>query len=177
MKTLVIFAHPDFEKSRVNKRWIKELEKYPDEFMVHKLYSFYPDEKIDVKKEQKLVEEHGNIILQFPLYWFSSPSLLKKWLDEVLTPGFAYGENGDNFKNRKIGIAVTIGNHEEAYTLNGMCNCTLENILLPFEATVKFIGGIYGGYNAIYGIEYDLSDIKIENSLEDYVKFCKTFCN
>ena len=28
MKTLVIVAHPDIEKSRINKRWIEELEKY-----------------------------------------------------------------------------------------------------------------------------------------------------
>ena len=28
MKTLVIVAHPDIEKSKINKRWIEELEKY-----------------------------------------------------------------------------------------------------------------------------------------------------
>lgn len=35
MKTLVIVAHPDIEKSRINKRWVEELEKYPDEITVH----------------------------------------------------------------------------------------------------------------------------------------------
>lgn len=37
MKTLVIVAHPDIEKSRINKRWIEELEKHSDEVTVHEL--------------------------------------------------------------------------------------------------------------------------------------------
>ncbi len=41
----------------------------------------YPDFIINVKREQELVENHDNIIFQFPLYWYSSPSLLKKWID------------------------------------------------------------------------------------------------
>lgn len=31
------------------------------------------------------------LILQFPLYWFSMPAILKGWIDRVFVPGFAYG--------------------------------------------------------------------------------------
>ncbi|MGT2357467.1 NAD(P)H-dependent oxidoreductase [Staphylococcus aureus] len=44
---------------------------------MHDLYREYPDFIINVKREQELVENHDNIIFQFPLYWYSSPSLLK----------------------------------------------------------------------------------------------------
>ena len=63
MKTLIIVSHPNISKSVINKRWIEELQKHPDKYTVHELAKKYPDEKIDVKKEQQLVEEHGNIYL------------------------------------------------------------------------------------------------------------------
>ncbi len=36
-KTLVIVTHPHIEQSVVNKRWVEELEKYPDQFTVHQI--------------------------------------------------------------------------------------------------------------------------------------------
>lgn len=79
-KTLVIVAHPHIDQSVINKRWVEELEKYPDQFTVHQIYQAYPDGVIDVAKEQALVEEHENLVFQFPVYWFNCPPLLKQWL-------------------------------------------------------------------------------------------------
>jgi len=55
MKTLVVVTHPNMDTSIVNKRWVEELRKYPKKYTVHELYKAYPDEKIDVEKEQKLI--------------------------------------------------------------------------------------------------------------------------
>lgn len=96
MKTLIVVTHPNIETSVVNKRWIEELRKYPDKYTVHELYKAYHDDKINVEKEQQLIEAHDKLILQFPVYWFSSPTLLKKWLDEVFTYGWAYGSKSVN---------------------------------------------------------------------------------
>ncbi len=104
------------EKSVINKRWVEEVSKHSDIYTVHKLYEVYPDEKIDVEKGKKLVEAHGDMVLQFPIQWFSFPSLLKKWLNEVLTYGWAFGTNGGNkLKNRKVALAVTAGIKESDY--------------------------------------------------------------
>ena len=81
MKTLVVIIHPDVKSSLINKRWIEELEKFPDKFLIHDLHSLYPDEKIDIEKEQRLIEAHDKIIFQFPFYWFNCPPFFKKWLD------------------------------------------------------------------------------------------------
>jgi putative NADPH-quinone reductase len=91
MKTLVIVIHPDIQNSYVNKRWIEELSKHPDRYTVHQLYQKYPDEKLDVSFEQNLIEQYDKIVFQFPYYWFNSPALFKKWMDEVMTHGWAYG--------------------------------------------------------------------------------------
>ncbi|MFP3600107.1 NAD(P)H-dependent oxidoreductase, partial [Chryseobacterium sp. SIMBA_029] len=80
MKTLVIVTHPDIEKSIINKRWIEELAKYPEKYTVHQLYKVYPDGKINVAREQELMESYDKIVFQFPFYWFSSPPMLKQWL-------------------------------------------------------------------------------------------------
>lgn len=30
--------------------------------------------------------------LQFPMYWFSVPAIMKGWIDRVLTKGYAFSE-------------------------------------------------------------------------------------
>jgi len=111
MKTLIIAAHPHIAQSVVNKCWLDKLAKHPDRFTVHRLYTAYPDSKIDIAREQALVEAHGGIVFQFPVYWFNCPPLLKQWFDDVLTYGWAYGSAGRAFAGRKTGIAVSLGAH------------------------------------------------------------------
>lgn len=103
MKTLIIVAHPNINESFINKRWIEELNKYPHKYYVHQLYEVYPDENININIEQQLIEKFDKIVFQFPFYWFSSPPLLKKWLDIVLTYGWAYGsKSGYKMKDKKL---------------------------------------------------------------------------
>lgn len=87
----------------------------------------------DVEKEQQLVESHGNLVLQFLIYWFNCPPLLKQWLDDVLAYGWAYGSNGgDKLKNRKAALAVSVGIQQEDYSEEGRYHYTLEHLLSPF---------------------------------------------
>ena len=82
MKTLVIVAHPSLETSVINKRWVVELKKYLEKYTVHELSDVYPDGNIDAEKDRKLVEAHGNLVFQFPIYWFNCPPLFKKDVKE-----------------------------------------------------------------------------------------------
>lgn len=89
---------------------MEELNKFPEKYTVHQLYESYPDEIIDFKKEQELIEAYDKIIFQFPFYWFSSTPLLKKWLDEVLLHGWAYGsKSGFKVSGKKIALAISTG--------------------------------------------------------------------
>lgn len=96
-KTLIIITHPDIDNSVINKRWLKELEKYPEKFNIHQLHKVYPEQKFDIAAEQKLIVEHNHIIFQFPYYWYYALSLLKNWLDEVVTHGWASGSSSGHF--------------------------------------------------------------------------------
>lgn len=153
MKTLVVVAHPDIERSVINKKWIDELKKYPEKYTIHELYQTYPEGTFDIEREQKLIESHGNLILQFPIQWFNSPSLLKKWLDDVFVYGWAYGANGGHLKGRKVALAVSAGIRQSDYSENGRYGHTLEQILVPFEITMFYCDADYRSIFAFYGEE------------------------
>ena len=168
MKTLVVIAHPSIETSIVNKRWIKELKQYPEKYTVHELYKAYPEGKIDVEKEQKLIETHGSLILQFPIYWFNCPPLLKRWLDDVLTYGWAYGSNGgDRLVNRKVALAVSAGAKQSDYSANGRYQHTLEQLLIPFETTLYYCNADYQSIYAFYGKEKAAGAVEEDDEFEE----------
>ena len=58
------------------------------------MYQLYPNFDIDVKTEQKILEVSDRIVLQFPIYWYQTPALMKQWFDVVFEYGWAYGSTG-----------------------------------------------------------------------------------
>ncbi|MDR6919446.1 NAD(P)H-dependent oxidoreductase [Chryseobacterium sp. 2987] len=175
MKTLVIVIHPDMEKSMINKRWIEELKKYPEKYTVHALYEEYADEKIDAAREQHLMEAYDKIVFQFPFYWFSSPPLLKKWLDEVLLYGWAYGsKSGYKLGGKKMSLAVSAGIDEEGYSASGKYKYTMNELFRPYELTFDYIKADYKEPFVYYGIENDPSEEWVEKSVPMYLEFLDT---
>lgn len=172
MKTLIIVTHPDIEESVINKRWIEELNKHPEKYTVHQLYKAYPDGKINVAKEQEIMEAHDNIVFQFPFYWFSSPPLLKQWLDEVILYGWAYGSSsGYKLAGKKMTLAVTAGIDEDVYSASGKYKYTMKELLRPYELTFDYIKAQYEEPFVYYGIERDPSDEWIGKSVPMYLEF------
>ncbi|MEI3789081.1 MULTISPECIES: NAD(P)H-dependent oxidoreductase [unclassified Chryseobacterium] len=172
MKTLIIVIHPHIEKSVINKRWMEELKKHPEKYTVRSLYGAYPDEKIDVAKEQQLIESYDRIVFQFPFYWFSSPPLLKKWFDEVLLYGWAYGsKSGFKAGGKKITLAVTAGIDEEGYSASGNYKYTMNELFRPYELTFDYIRADYKEPFVYYGIENDPSEEWVERSVPMYLEF------
>lgn len=168
-KTLVVIIHPNMESSVINKRWITELEKYPDQYTLHDLHLLYPDEKIDVEREQRLIEAHDKIIFQFPFYWFNCPPFFKKWLDEVLTRGWAYGSSsGYKMAGKKIALGITAGINEADYRASGRYKYTLEQLTAPFEVTFNYVKANYRPFFAFYGVEYQLPAEEIDESAGEY---------
>lgn len=172
MKTLVIVTHPTIENSVINKRWVEALKEYPEKYTVHELYKVYPTGEIDVWKEQQLVESYDKIVFQFPFYWFSSPPLLKKWLDEVLTYGWAYGsKSGYKVGGKKLALAITAGVNEEDYSATGEYKYSMVELTRPYELSFEYIKANYKGVFTYYGIEFNSSKEWIERSVPMYLAF------
>ncbi|MBV6818084.1 NAD(P)H-dependent oxidoreductase [Rahnella sp. PD12R] len=175
MKTLIVVIHPNLNESVINKRWMQELTQYPDLYTVHNLYQAYPDGIIDVHKEQQLIEQHDSMVLQFPLYWFNSPPLLKQWLDEVFTYGWAYGStSGHKLRNRKFSLAVSAGIKEEDFAPEGRYQHSLKEILLPFEMTARYVEANYLPFYASYGAEDGISLEELEKSAKGYIDYLQS---
>lgn len=170
-KALVILAHPDITASRVNKRWKEELVLYPEEITLHELYKEYPNWPIDVEKEQKLLEAHDQIILEFPLYWYSYPPLLKKWLDDVFTYGWAYGSTGNKLRGKKIGAAISCGDKKTSFSPTGSVSFTVDEIIAPLKASIKHVGATALPYFALFGASFQASDEEIAQSAKAYVEY------
>ncbi|MBB6272454.1 putative NADPH-quinone reductase [Pedobacter cryoconitis] len=175
MKTLVIIIHPDLENSVINKRWIEELKKYPEKYSIRDLHSLYPDEKIDIQQEQQLIESHHKIIFQFPFYWFNCPPLFKKWLDEVLTYGWAYGSSSPyKLADKKIALSISIGINEEDYRESGKYKYTMKQLTAPFEITFDYVKADYRPFFAFYGAEHHIIAERVEESARDYISFIES---
>lgn len=170
MKKLVILAHPNMGSSVINKRWVEELSKHSGEVEVHDLYASYPDWKIDVEKEQRLLEAHDTIVLEFPVQWFNCTPLLKLYLDDVFTYGWAYGSTGDKLKGKKLALAITTGSPTSVYSHEGKNGCTLDELFLPMKTTATFCGMQFCGIFT-QGGSLSITPEQVDESAKRYVKF------
>ncbi|SHG80248.1 NAD(P)H-dependent oxidoreductase [Ferrimonas marina] len=134
---LVISGHPDLSQSYTNTVILNQLKQARSDIHVRDLASLYPDSKVDVAAEQAALLEAEVIVLQFPFYWYSVPGIMKQWMDDVLTYGFAYGSTGDKLKGKKLIISTTIGGPEASYSAEGYNQYTVEQLLYPLHQTAK----------------------------------------
>jgi glutathione-regulated potassium-efflux system ancillary protein KefG len=156
-KILLQLYHPLFHKSRVNRELIKAIENL-EGLTIRIMYDIYPDFNIDIKEEQRLLLEHDIIVWQHPFYWYSSPSLLKEWIDVVLQHGFAYGREGKALEGKRLMTAITSGGRRDVYKEGGMRKYSIRQLLAPFEQTVTLCNIQYLPPFVVHGTH--LLDIK-----------------
>ena len=107
----------------------------------------------DVVAEQEKLLWADTVILQFPLWWYSMPAILKGWVDRVFTHHFAYGVGehsatryGDRFgegtlTGRRALLSVTLGGPESHYAARGI-NGPIDDLLFPIQHGILFHPGI-----------------------------------
>lgn len=113
--TLIILAHPNFDKSFANKTIIKQVENSNLDVAVRNISNLYPDYKIDAEAEQKILMQHQTIVFQYPFYWYNMPAILKHWFDVVFAYQFAYGSKGNKLKDKNFLPSFTVGAPENEY--------------------------------------------------------------
>lgn len=143
MKTLVLTAHPDLKKSRINRAWFDALTRV-DTITTRDLTAVGgPYMAFDIEAEQALLLTHDRIVFQFPFYWYSAPPVLKAWMDQALSYGFAYGPGGDKLKGREFLILVSTGGPADSYHAGGYNNFAIDELLKPFQQTANLTGMTY----------------------------------
>ena len=172
-KTLILFAHPALEKSKVN-RALKEGVETMESVTFHDLYELYPDFHIDIEAEQKQMVEHSHIIWQHPLYWYSVPALMKEWFDLVLQHGWAYGSQCKVLNGKKVTSVITTGGSEEAYCPAGYNYYPIKEFLRPLERTAALCHMEYQE-PLVFHSAFELEGEKLNQAVETYKTYLSNF--
>ncbi|HFQ5055829.1 TPA: NAD(P)H-dependent oxidoreductase [Vibrio vulnificus] len=167
-KVLVIYAHPSQHRSEVNAPLFAAAQAVDGVTCVD-LYAEYPQFDINIDKEQARLLEHDVIVFQFPLYWYSTPALLKEWQDLVLEYGFAYGTDGTALQDKLMLCVVSAGGKEEAYKAEGYNHFTIRQLLVPIEQMAALTSMHYLPPFAIFGARTALEENRIDQHVERYV--------
>jgi glutathione-regulated potassium-efflux system ancillary protein KefG len=141
-KALVIYAHPYPSKSVVTKVLAADAQKLENVTFLN-LYNTYPNFLINIEDQKKLVTEHSLVVFLFPIYWYSTPSLLKEWQDQVLEFGWAYGNTGKALHGKDFWIVASAGGNATSYTNSGYNRFSLNELLRPLEAMSHLCGMNY----------------------------------
>ena len=176
MKSVIFFAHPNFTASKLNKILLSEVEKYP-EIVVRDLYKLYGNttfnSHIDAKEDQAIMEKSDRIILQFPFRWYSTPALLKQWIDDTLAYDWAFGTaNATKLAGKKLLIAITTGGPDTSYKPNGYNNYYVTEFITTFVQTAKLCKMEFAGVFLTQGASI-ITDAEIKSKAQDYIKFIK----
>ena len=134
----VVVAHPAMDRSRVNRRLLTAAQDVGS-VQVCDLYAQYPDYHVDVRQEQAHVQAAALVVLVHPLQWYSMPALLKLWLDEVFTAGWAYGER-HALQGKDLWLVASTGGAEDSYHPQGYNRYFFDAFLPPYEQTAALCG-------------------------------------
>ncbi|NIL74662.1 MULTISPECIES: NAD(P)H-dependent oxidoreductase [Rhodococcus] len=96
----------------------------------------------EIVVEQEKLRRADAVVLQFPLWWFSMPAIMKGWIDRVFVEGFGYGIRRDTGGTRRYGdglmagtramIVTSMGGSEHTVSPRGI-NGSLDELLFPIQ--------------------------------------------
>lgn len=166
-RVLVLFAHPSIERSEINARRLSAARAHEGATVVD-LYAEYPDFRIDIDKEQRRLCEHDVVMFLFPLFWYSTPAILKEWQDLVLEHGFAYGSEGRALAGKYFIAACSTGGPASAYTPDGYNRYSLCELLRPLEQTATLCHMRPLPPFALFGARTALAEGRVTHHLEAF---------
>jgi len=91
-------------------------------------------------------------VFQFPFYWYSTPPMLKRWQDDVLVFGWAYGPGGTKLAGKTLQLVLTAGGPESVYRHGGYNLYPVRELLRPLEVTAHLIGMTLAEPLVLYGV-------------------------
>ncbi|GEK81127.1 NAD(P)H-dependent oxidoreductase [Agrococcus baldri] len=104
----------------------------------------------DVAREQEKLRRADAVVLQFPLWWYGVPAIMKGWFDRVLVSGFAFGKDAGTgrrlrfeqgpFAGTRALVAVTLGDRPASIGPRGKSG-ELEQLLFGLlHGTLAYTG-------------------------------------
>lgn len=98
----------------------------------------------DIRQELEKLRWCDLLILNFPVFWCSTPAMLKGWIDRVLASGVVYG--GKRFYDRggmqgkRVLVSVTIGGQEHMFSPDGVHGPLKDMLKHLLQGTLGYAG-------------------------------------
>lgn len=104
----------------------------------------------DVASEQAKLRWADAIVVQFPLWWYGMPAILKGWFDRVFISGFAFGKDPTTgkrmrfeqgpFRGTRALAVITLGDREAAIGPRGKSGELTELMFGLLHGTFAYTG-------------------------------------
>ena len=131
-KVVILLAHPNMKGSQANKALIDAVGDI-EGVAVFNLYELSPDIAFNVDEWSKIISDASAVIYQFPFYWMSAPSLLKKWQDEV----FTFLSKTPAVAGKPLTVVTTTGSEFDAYRSGGRNGFTMDELYALIRAVLS----------------------------------------
>ncbi|MEW2530998.1 NAD(P)H-dependent oxidoreductase [Streptomyces sp. NPDC047071] len=105
----------------------------------------------DISVEHDKLSWADTLVVQFPLWWYGMPAILKGWFDRVFVAGFAFGVHDAQGRQVRYGegalagkramVVVTAGAREASLGPRGV-NGELNDLLFPLQHGTLWYAGI-----------------------------------
>ncbi|KRC06294.1 NAD(P)H dehydrogenase [Hydrogenophaga sp. Root209] len=99
----------------------------------------------DIRSELDRLQRADLLILQFPLWWFGMPAILKGWIDRVFVSGAVYGRSAmfehGKLRGKRAMVCVTTGAPPQAFG-PGSLNGDVLDLLAPLHRGVLAFTGM-----------------------------------
>jgi glutathione-regulated potassium-efflux system ancillary protein KefG len=166
-KLVLYYAHPGNKYSHANKAMYAAAQTIAGITSID-LYAEYPRFDIDIDREQQRLLDHDVVLFQFPMFWYSTPSLLKEWQDLVLEHGFAYGAGGTELNGKTMMLALTAAGNDDAYTVDGYQHYPIRTFLTPLERTAGLCHMQFAAPYVLYSARRAPDDGRLDTHVAGY---------
>ena len=125
-KVLVLVGHPDMEQSKANKAMVNAIKDIPG-VRIMDVYA----EEFALENYRQAVKDASVLVMQFPFYWASAPSEMKRWQDEI------FMHLMEEVAGKKMMVATTTGSEYDAYRSGGRNGYTMDELLRPYQLSAN----------------------------------------
>ncbi|MFJ2709638.1 NAD(P)H-dependent oxidoreductase [Pseudomonas sp. NPDC087346] len=121
----------------------------------------------EIAREQARVDQADMLVIVFPVYWWSAPSMLKGWFERVFNGGWAYtvddkGRINGNMRDIPVLLVATGAGNESGYERHGYAQAIQTQI-------VEGIFGYSGMKNTQVAYFFDADNATTER-IEQFVE-------
>jgi len=151
MKTLLIVSHPYPEQSQVIKALQQTAEALPN-VTVRNLETLYGHDTsaFDVAAEQWAHKGVDRVVYLFPIHWFNLTPMLKAYLNQVWSYGWAFGPEGKALHGKQMQVVVSAGATVHTYSAAGLIQSSIQEVLTPMKASALYVGMSYAEPLALF---------------------------